>query len=807
MTRLAKFELKKIWQSRFFIVALLSLALLNLFLLWTGTGKGSAFTSHAYKTMNTAIIGMSTEEKASFISEEFRRAEALNMVAGVLRAEAYNQGKPDKYLREQYIAELAEFYDAYLSGGYLKYTENLTDEYRFLQKIKAECDTVADYDEFLTSIAKKAKQLSGISIFAESKDGYDLKNIDATAKAYQGMRDIKIDYVPQMGVFTALDFALTDLVGVFAMLLIAAVLVRQERDSGLLALIRSNKAGQLKTAVAKLLALGVSLFAVLVILYGVNLAYCGGVYGLGDLSRSIQSLPLLMRSTLKLSVGQYLGLFLLTKWAAAFICGAWVMLAMLFAKCLFTGGILALSFLGANLFIRSIIPATSKLNVIKYANLVSLLRTNELLGGYRNLYFFASPVPLVFVEAIAATLFLTVFVFLFCRVFAKAPLSQTSKFVFNFPRIFVGANCVRLPFLRHINKTKKPTHTTLPHTEAKKLFIMNGAAALLMLFMGFSVYEGLNTQSYIDADEIYYSRYMQKIEGIITQDKIDWLNEENKKFAPIYTAQAQLSAGKITSEQYQMIMMGYSSLQQDLNNFNRVVGKLPYLYEHKNAQFVYETPYLKLFDTADKKDTMDALLASLLCALCFSGLFAMEHQTGMLKVIAATPLGREKTVKAKLKTVNMACGILTFASILTSFWTVLRDYGIGAFFAPIYSMQEFSAMPEIPLFFLLLLFVASRFIAVRALAGAALCLSQKLGNMLAAMFVSAALFCLPLLLSISGVVSAKWISSYPLFHITAMLQSPGTAVASLCYLFAFGVGIYISNYYLTGSFGNVPERR
>lgn len=33
--------------------------------------------------------------------------------------------------------------------------------------------------------------------------------------------------------------------------------------------------------------------------------------------------------------------------------------------------------------IRAAIPATSRLNVIKYANLASLLQTNELLGNYR----------------------------------------------------------------------------------------------------------------------------------------------------------------------------------------------------------------------------------------------------------------------------------------------------------------------------------------------------------------------------------------------------------------------------------------
>ena len=36
--------------------------------------------------------------------------------------------------------------------------------------------------------------------------------------------------------------------------------------------------------------------------------------------------------------------------------------------------------------IRALIPATSRLNVAKYANLVSLLQTNELPGNYRSLF-------------------------------------------------------------------------------------------------------------------------------------------------------------------------------------------------------------------------------------------------------------------------------------------------------------------------------------------------------------------------------------------------------------------------------------
>ena len=76
-----------------------------------------------------------------------------------------------------------------------------------------------------------------------------------------------------------------------SMLVQALLLVRQERDSGLLSLVRSLPGGRLQTALAKLGAFALSLLAVLALLYGVNLAYCAATFGLGPLTRTIQSVP------------------------------------------------------------------------------------------------------------------------------------------------------------------------------------------------------------------------------------------------------------------------------------------------------------------------------------------------------------------------------------------------------------------------------------------------------------------------------------------------------------------------------------
>ena len=39
--------------------------------------------------------------------------------------------------------------------------------------------------------------------------------------------------------------------------------------------------------------------------------------------------------------------------------------------------------------------------------------------------------------------------------------------------------------------------------------MLNGAAVFLAAFLAFGVYQGVTSESYIDADEIYYAYYME----------------------------------------------------------------------------------------------------------------------------------------------------------------------------------------------------------------------------------------------------------------------------------------------------------
>lgn len=286
-------ELRKVWGGRVFPALLAILAAANLLLLWMGTRPTAKQPpASAYRAVGAELSDKTMEEKGTYLHDKYTEIESLVKIGQYYREQAYGG-----YGLTQYRQDNAAMFDAYeqeyTDKTYTLFTDNLNTEYRLFSQLQSEYDTVAAYSDFLDSVQTKASQLSGISIFQNDRTGYDLKNIELTAQVYAGLTETPIDYYPQKGLYTAISYAFTDLILLASMLLLALILVRQERDSGLLSLIRSLPGGRLKTAIAKLAAFAASLLVVLMVLYGVNLAYCSASFSLGPMNRTIQSVPAL----------------------------------------------------------------------------------------------------------------------------------------------------------------------------------------------------------------------------------------------------------------------------------------------------------------------------------------------------------------------------------------------------------------------------------------------------------------------------------------------------------------------------------
>ena len=745
-------ELRKVWGNRVFPLLLAILAAANLLLLWMGTRPTANQPPAAtYKAVGAEMSGMTMEEKDAFLHGKLTEYESILRISNYYRELAYGNNAYLQSYREENAALFDEYEQEYQSKSYVLYTDSPTLEYQLFNQLCSEYDTVAGYGDFLDSVQTKAMQLAGISIFQQDSTGYDLKNIEVMAEVYAGLSDTVIDYYPQKGLYTALSYAFTDLILLAAMLLLALLLVRQERDSGLLTLVRSLPGGRLQTALAKLGAFALSLLAALMLLYGVNLAYCGAAFGLGPLTRTIQSVPALMRCTMQISVGRYLFRFMLAKWAGAFVMGLWVMLAALLARRAAAGWVGALALPLAMYGIRAVIPATSRLNVVKYANLASLLQTNELLGNYRNLYWFGSPIGLPVVEWISAVVFGVGFAAAFCTVFARAQLLPAPSQRFALGR-------------RH-----KTRATSVFREGSRKLLVLNGAAVFLAAFIGFGIWQGVTAESYISADEIYYAYYMKAISGPYTWQTKDWLEQQGEEFAPMLEVQKKVAAGELTAD----ALLPYSALQQKYSAYQKIVTQNinSYLGGHPRAWLVYESGYRTLFGFSGTADVQDTLYAGLLCALCFSGLFAMERKGGMEEILCTTPLGRKRTVRAKLGVSAGAALLIAGAVCLPHIIQVLRDYGLPALFAPAMSLPEFEHVPAVfTLSDILLFWFLCRASACLCMGCLTLWLGQRFGSLLPALFVSAVGYCLPALLCLSGMEGGiEWLGFWPLFHAAALL--------------------------------------
>lgn len=283
------------------------------------------------------------------------------------------------------------------------------------------------------------------------------------------------------------------------------------------------------------------------------------------------------------------------------------------------------------------------------------------------------------------------------------------------------------------------THATSVYKEeARKLLLLNGAALVLAAFAGFGIYQGVTAESYIGPDEIYYAYYMKHTSGPFTQESYDWLEEQGEEFAPMLEVQRKVAAGELSSD----AMLAFSSLQQKYSVYSRVINQNInyYLKEHPGAWLVYESGYKELFGFTGDADVQDTLLAGLACALCFSGLFSMERRGGMETILCTTPLGRKRTVRAKLAVSAGVAVLIAAASCLPHLIQVLRDYGLPALF----TLSD-----------VLLFWFVCRIAACLCMGAITLTLGRVFGNLLPALFVSAVGYCLPALLSLSGMDAAS----------------------------------------------------
>ena len=786
MIRLTVYELRKLWCKKSFLLGVLAVLFMNLLLLFVNSQISPDINAGAYKKLLGELSGKSMEEKSQLIEGLYEKIDGLYTIDGIFRLES-STGISDytRELRKENAQVFARFLSSYTHGHYLYYTDNLWAEHSFISKIKNEMDAVADYDGYLTSIEEKADSLSQISIFkTQWGDSFSEKSIRAQARAYAGLKSIETDYLPEEGLMSALEFRLSDVLLIVFVLLAASVLLQEEKDSQMLALNFSMPRGRGLVGAAKLLAVFLSLLVAVWALYTMNLCYYHSIYGIGDIFRPLQSVPSLMSCPWKLTIGEYLILFMTAKWVSCVLIAVWLMLCTYLGKNIYTGWGLGLAFIGLNYIVRLNISGIGPWNMLRYINIFSLMNTNELLGTSIQLYFFGNPVPVLLSAGVGGLLiFLGLSVLFLWLYHTGAGLNLRGAFSSGgFMKAHFGVEA------GIFSGKRRPFGSTLMAHECYKLLKMNGMVWIILAFLLFLVYSGSRGALYKSFDEEIYEDYMVRWGGRFTEETANAIARENERFAPLYALEDALALGQLTPHQYEESRSLYGALDGEKKVFDMIVEeKLSYMKEHPSAWLVYDTGYEKLFDLENEDDIYELMLLFLVLILGFGSMFSCEKMSGMETVLAAAPLGRRALSRVKLKLSFRLSAALVLASLIPRYIIVGISYGFPQLLAPANSLFVFSVVPSwLRIYHMLLLQLVCRILA----AWAALCLihwlSLWLKNTLSVFFAAAILLELCPVLYICSVKPMIWLSLWPLFHYPAILQNqvpwPMLALYALMFL-------------------------
>lgn len=717
-------ETAKIFLKKSTVGLLLALAVLNGVLLWVNENNKSEYYSPSqYKAIYDDCVGMSTEEIHEFLTI---KTELLNLIFEFL------YGNADENISDKNI-DLKELQSICESGEYLVYTDNLFRERELLNAVLNDVEQCTDYENYLQKIDEDAERMKSISLFSDP-NSFGYKNVVRTPDDFAHLKGSVLQAAPSKGVEMATGFLVTDLL--IFVFIIAAVLstVTREKELGQLALTRSMQNGRSALGLSKLFACFFAAFVGEIILYSVNFAEAGFVYGFGDLSRQIQSVQSFGGSNLKISVACFFVLFLLAKLFVLFILTAFsYLLAVGFnSSPVFLGTLIAA--LGAESALYFTIDDASIFCPLKYINLISYVQTDKYFSRYLNLNFFGEPVNGIPVFLITAGFFLIFFSVLAVIIFSKKSPIKTLK--------------LRMPrFNFFAGKTTK----IFPH-EYFKIFIAEKALPILIVFIALTLilYKPIK-ESFSDMDEVYYKQYMLELEGKYDDEKQAYLDEMKAEFDKI-EREMQESDGN------PYIIIQYQKRLAPKRAFEKVLEHAEYLKTTDGGEFLYDKGYLLLTggDGSGNTDILLALTAMTITLICLAGAYSSEYQTGANVLLKTTPRGRLTTFRSKF-----LIGIIIISAVFITvyaprFYSVLSDYGMRGINAPACSIEILSDY-DISILQYLILLCVKRYLAMLAAMMIIFFISTKLKSRGLTLLAGIGILILPILITLLGVDFFKFV--------------------------------------------------
>lgn len=749
MFKLILFELKKIFLKRSLVIFLILLSLFNIGIFAYSQYVSPQYEPDAYHKLQEQLDDIANDKRYDFVQKQYKQYQSfyqLERLASLRIHQSENQYQIDDLL-EQYPRLEKEYGLAYKENHTPYYTDNLESEVQFLKSIIDEFEVLHTYSDYIEEIQKKAQTITSISIFQKDTNR-EQNNVLKTAKDYQDLASTPIIYESQKGIESVVSFPMTSFLIILAMMVLAATMILEEKEKNLFAIIKMTPKGQFPTMIAKCIVMMILILLLTSIMVVGQVICAAMLYGLGDISRSIQSLANFSHCSYRLTISQFLFYYVLVKWLAASVIGLFLMLASVLLENKMVVILTTLSILVIEYALYMFISPLSAGYLFKYINIISILQTDSFFQLYRNVYIFGHLLSLQFI--IVMMLCISIFILLVVNVYVYHHKENMTL------------RTLDICFIRRF----RPPLLSLKFQELYKILVIQKGFILLVLCLLVQYYQYQNTHMYIDSSTRIYQQYMQKLEGPLTKDKEQWILVEQAHYQDLEKQLVDIASRRQNGEitQLQAMEMQNQIEQQLIGKeiFQTIFEQYQDIKEHPKRQFVLPFAYQQYFiDTSSL--FMPILLLYVCVILIFANTMSFEYQNQMHKITQPTLKGNRNIIAIKYGLSILIGFILLVVTMLPTFIILQHTYGFSSLFASVTSIHELSSLPEtMPIFVACVCSILLKMFSILVMITTIHAIGVKIRNHLLTLFIGLCVFFLPLLLTYGGIHLLDMFSLYPL---------------------------------------------
>ena len=729
---LFKYELYKVITRKMFWGVLIAAVIVNMLTLWWLNPPPEGLSHAQVREIYNTIRPMSLEDKITFLDDFIQWDEMYNIYDEAI------------WLENEAYSQLATYITYQL--------------------------TINTHSAHLDRIDEAANRLLGTAIFGGDPHSFSARNISRTQQDFYGLRDIPTHFDVNEGLYILLDSPSTDIIIILLILLICTALITDEKDKRLFLIVKATQNGQIHTIAAKLCVMALCTISISLLTFLSRIAFAEATYGLGDVTRAIQSVPLFIGSTLELSVAEFLALHFFAKTMGMLCIGFAVLLIAIHVKhsVILIASTVALAAL--NVLLASI-PTVSTWNILRFLNMFTLLRPHRIFGEYFNLNIFGYPVNTVLVFILFGVILFICLGFCVCISFIK---KRTLESDLNF-----------ITKITNLRLFKARTITNWKYFEVKKLAFTNKALIFLIAFI---IMQGFFIHSH-DEPRLGFHHHSARnmlimLEGPLTEQKSEFLLSERARYNSLRTNLDRLNNELLTADEnlYMIIYQNTWDYQSQINSmqgFLMVYERYEHIRTNSHGKFLYDAGYARLFGLRDPDAGLHSgILLILLLILSLSGVFSIEYKTGMYKILNSTFHGHIDTIRIKLLLSLLFTLIAFVFTSLPELIYIGRFFGYRGLDFPLASIAptnigEFPPfIDSFPIWAYIVFLLSMRLTVFMGISVVILALSLKIRNTAYALLASATLLLFPLFLHLFGFELLNSVSLLSLITLNPLILTP-----------------------------------